>query len=596
MWNFFKDKIWLKYKAFIEGNLLGSFNSQAKGIDFWRARIFMHFMLFVFPIGILVYIPSLILSLVSDLQIVAIIDTVSISIVFLLIFNKKMGLKSKKLLLIFCFYLLSVILLLYIGSTSPGLVYLLGTSIFALLIIGARAGYISVLVNFLIYWLLAIGLLFPKFHLQFFYDYSIESWLVIGGNFLLINILSIVSINSLIKGLQKTIFNEKKLQNQLIDEGKKLKSAKDKAIESDKLKSAFLANMSHEIRTPLNAIIGFSNLIHKRQSIDNQAAYIDIINKSSEQLLNLVNDIIDLSKIESGAITINHQKIKLIEFVNSIANSMKSICPAHLKFQYNVPTKDLHTTIVTDIQKVTQITTNLITNAFKYTKEGQIEFSASLDENNETLSFVIKDTGIGIAIEKQKHIFERFYQENPMERGVGLGLAICSSLVKALQGKINFESEVNKGTSFFIEIPIQTVENEIPEEPQNQLAEIQELKGKPLKILIAEDDESNFFLIKEILLENNHIINRVTNGYSAVSSARNEVFDVILMDIKMPDLDGLESTRLIREFDKNIPIIAVTAYAFDSDEERALNAGCNAYIPKPIDIDILQNLLLQFCS
>lgn len=594
MWTYFKKKVWLKYKLFVEENYLCLFKNKTKDIDYWRARIFTRFILYGFPIGILIYIPSVTLSIISDFKAVAIIDTLAISILFLLVFNKKIALKIKKLMLIFCFYLLSVILLLFLGSIGPGLIYLLGTSIFALLVMDARAGYISVLSNLLIYSLLAIGLFFPNPNLRFFVDYSIESWVVIGGNFLLINTLSVISINSLIKGLQKTIFNEKQLQDQLKEEGKKLEIAKDKAIESDKLKSAFLANMSHEIRTPLNAIIGFSNLVHKRESINTLPLYIDIINKSSEQLLNLVNDIIDLSKIESGAITIKHQKILLKDFVSSIVDSMTPVCPTQLRFVHHIPAKDQNKTIITDIQKVTQITTNLINNAFKYTKDGYVEFKASLSENNESIIFIIRDTGIGIATEKQKYIFERFYQENPLERGVGLGLAICNSLVKALRGTVNFESDTNKGTSFFVEIPIQTVDEEFIEVKEEQQPKKVKKVNQQLRILIAEDDESNFFLIKEILSEGNHIINRVTDGYAAISSARNEVFDLILMDVKMPNLDGLESTRLIREFDKDVPIIAVTAYAYDADEEKALKAGCNAYVSKPIDIEVLQDLLQKY--
>jgi len=564
-------------------------------IRYWRARLFMNFMLFVLPVGVVVYIPSMIMSIIDDLSVVAVVNTLVLVVAIILMFNKKINLEKKKYLFAACLYILSTVLLFYLGSMGPGLLYLIAVSIFIVLIISNKAAYVSICLNILIYVLLSIGLSFANLEFKFFETYSLGSWIAVGSNFILINIVTVLSTSALLNGLQKTILKENTLQKSLIEESTKLKEAKDKAIQSARFKSAFLANMSHEIRTPLNAIVGFANILQKKKDPKNQKLYVDIINKSSGQLLSLINDIIDLSKIEAGAATLEIEKIRLGDFIETLVGSMKGLCPDKLEFNYKVDNSDLKEIIGIDIQKVTQIITNLITNSFKYTHEGFVELSISLSDDKQTFAFHVKDTGIGICPEKQQQVFQRFYQENAMHCGVGLGLSICASLVKAMNGKIGMESDEGKGSIFFVEIPniltsnyAELKENTIDTHPAN------EIRAK--KILIAEDDENSFAVLKELLKEGKHAITRTDNGNEAIEQIKNHNFDVVLMDLKMPVLDGYEATKQIRSFDMKTPIIAVTAYAFDSDAEKALQAGCNDYLSKPISVHKLYQLLSKYSS
>jgi signal transduction histidine kinase len=446
-------KLWGRYKLLMEKRFANSYDNTHTDIDYWRTRLFMQFMLYMFPIGIVVYIPSMIMSLVTDLPEIAIVDTFTIALVIILVIYKKISLIVKKYLLASCLYGLSIMLLLILGSIGPGLIYLVATSIFILLVISKKAAYFSVLLNFCLYFFVALILAFPEIGIESLKEYTLGSWIAVGANFLLINFITVAAVALLLDGLQKTILNEKKLLHKLRKEKKKLKKAKDKAIQSDKFKSAFLANMSHEIRTPLNAIVGFANLLLKNSDPNKHEQYIEIINNSSKQLLNLITDIIDLSKIAAGAVSINSEKILFGDFITSIATAMKHQCPDNLDFRYSADKEDLQVEVGIDVQKVTQIITNLITNAFKYTKEGYVELKTSLLSNRQTIYFSITDTGIGISKENQEIVFQRFYQENALHSGVGLGLSISASLVKSLNGDIGMESEPGKGSTFTVKLP-----------------------------------------------------------------------------------------------------------------------------------------------
>lgn len=587
-------KLWHNYKLYVEKNYLCQYEGEPKDIKFWRSLIFTRFMLFALPIGILAYIPSMTMSVLTELWIVAFIDTLVILLIILLVLCTKLSIKVRKVILSVCFYLLSAVLLVFIGSIGPGLLYLLATSIFMTIIISSKAGYLSIIANLIVYALLALGLLVPETDIQFFNNYTFGSWIAVGANFLLINTVVVVSISALTNGLQMTILNEKKLQNELLDESKKLAEAKEKAIQSDKLKSAFLANMSHEIRTPLNSIVGFSNILLKQKEPEKQKHFLDIINQSSEQLISLINDIIDLSKIESGALQLNYQKVKTIDLVNSIVHPMSKLCPNHLKFSYIFNTNHQNGELIIDSQKVIQIVTNLITNAYKYTKAGTVSLIISFSDDNNNILFKVKDTGIGIEKEKQHLIFNRFYQETNITTGVGLGLAICNSLVNAMHGKIGLESESGRGSTFWVSLPTK-LDVELHQAEATNKTKLSENASKSgLKILVAEDDENNFALINELLLEGEHVVSWAKNGNEALTFVKKNKYDIVIMDVKMPGIDGLAATRMIRESNNSVPIIALTAYSFDSDEERALKAGCNAYLSKPVDTEKLQNLLNKF--
>jgi len=382
-------------------------------------------------------------------------------------------------------------------------------------------------------------------------------------------------------------------RKQIIEE---LIRAKEKAEESDKLKTAFLHNISHEIRTPMNAIVGFSALLGE-PDIDDLArkSYIEVIMQSSNHLLSIITDIVDISNIEANLVKTYKNDI-------NVNNSLKSLCnqfmPKASEKKINLicetGLEDSDALIVTDSTKLNQILSNLVSNALKFTNSGQVKIWYRLKDN--FLEFCVSDSGIGISPEHHARIFDRFYQiQNGMERlyeGTGLGLAISKAYVEHLGGKIWLLSEQEKGTSFFFTIPYEKqVEKAIPAEekkaPDGFVFPVKKV------ILVAEDVESNYKLIKYFLSGSNAEVLHAYNGKEAVEKCLSTSnIDLILMDIKMPVMDGYTAVKLIREKNTAIPIIAQTAYA--DDREKAIECGCSGFISKPFDRKGLFKVLSEF--
>ena len=377
--------------------------------------------------------------------------------------------------------------------------------------------------------------------------------------------------------------------------------AKQKAEESDKLKSAFLANMSHEIRTPMNSIIGFSELLAKTSGLTGtKAKYLDLIVSSGKSLLNLINDIIDISKIEAGQLKVKTRKTPLNPMMNEIYISQYQINNIKEKgigftVKNSVESDDFQ--IETDPFRFKQVINNLITNAMKFTDKGFIEFGYRFNTPEELL-FYVKDTGQGMPKEKLDVIFERFGQieqkGDKNQQGTGLGLAISKKLVELLGGKMWVESEEGQGSTFFFTLPYDPELNTGDDYGASGSSDEEiSLNGK--KIMVAEDEEMNRMLMNEILAETGAEIIWAEDGGKAVEIARNRKdIDLILMDIKMPVMDGYEATRAIREFDKDIIIIAQTAYALSDEKEKTIKAGCNYYLTKPLNISLLMKVLSGF--
>ncbi len=377
--------------------------------------------------------------------------------------------------------------------------------------------------------------------------------------------------------------------------------AKDRAEESDRLKSAFLANMSHEIRTPMNGILGFSGLLKDPGLTgEKQQKYIKIIEKSGERMLNIIQEIMDISKIESGQMDVNYKETNINKLIESIFNLEKlnaDVKGINLSFKNSLPAKE--TIIKTDSEKLYSILTNLIKNSIKYTDNGSVEFG--FKNLGKALEFYVKDTGIGIPSARQEAIFERFVQADipdiQARQGAGLGLAIAKSFVEMLGGKIWVESEEGKGSTFYFTIKYNSVsESNTITKSDEQLLKEDNTSGK-FKVLVVDDDEVSRELISIMLEKLAKEIIEAGSGLEAVEVCQNNAdIDLILMDIKMPDLNGYEATRQIRQFNKDVVIIAQTAYALIGDKEKAIKTGCNDYITKPLNTSEMEALIKKYLN
>ena len=390
---------------------------------------------------------------------------------------------------------------------------------------------------------------------------------------------------------------------------RELIESKEKAETSDKLKSAFLANMSHEIRTPLNAIVGFSRIISESDNAEERREYYEIVDANNERLLQLINEILDLSKIESGIVEFTYGPVRLHTLCKEIHDAHVFRCPQGVELRFDSPDEAL--SIHSDKNRIFQVFSNLIGNAFKFTTEGSVSYGYK--QEGERVVFYVKDTGLGIEPEKLGRVFQRFAKLNNFAQGTGLGLSICKTIIERLGGEIAVSSEVGTGTTFTFWLPLENViqdtetgtNSHLPGEavgtqpsevlpakedtprPKEETTEKEEdlrttaVETEKATILIAEDTDSNFDLLNAILGRKYHLV-RAKDGMEAVTMYDEVNPDLILMDIKMPYLPGLEATRIIRQLSAEVPIIAQSAYAYEHDRNAAEEAGCNDFISKPI--------------
>jgi len=370
------------------------------------------------------------------------------------------------------------------------------------------------------------------------------------------------------------------------------------AEESDKLKSAFLANMSHELRTPMNAIIAFTNFIKDRSlSAEKREEYVNYITAAGESLLHLIDDIIDIAKIESKELTIHSSKCNITQLLNELHNIFTELKKKKNKNYIHLILYPycLRNNIIinTDPYRLKQILSNLLENALKYTNKGSVEFGYVQKEKQ--LEFYVKDTGIGVPKEKFEFIFERFSQiDQSVEKqfgGTGLGLAITRNLVHLLGGKIWIESIVSMGSTFYFTLPFK----EIHIEPYSAKTSTRSQDSKSFfdykwdgkTILVAEDEDLNYKVLESALLRTNAKVLKANNGLEAVEHIRDKHIDLVLMDIQMPIMDGYKATQAIKRINHNIPVIAQTSFAMEGEKEKCLFAGCDDYMPKPLDLNEL---------
>ena len=391
-------------------------------------------------------------------------------------------------------------------------------------------------------------------------------------------------------------------QEQLAIANKKLKEYEEKAKNAEKaskMKSLFLANMSHEIRTPLNAIEGFSRVIVETDSQEDRMKFFEIIESNNNRLMSLVNEILDLSRVESGEIVMKKTKTDLNELCDSIKNIFKFRCPDTLKLIWKKPT--MAVAFNTDGNRLTQVFSNLISTSLKHTPSGSINYGYRLIDEGQQIEFFVKDTGSGIAPEDLEHIFETYVSRDAetSKNGYGLGLPLCKIIVEKLGGKISVESKVGEGSTFTFVFPF---EGSIGGRDQNHTTTTTNVRtirvsGRPdtankKTILVAEDEDSNYELVK-IVLQKRYRLLRAHNGIEAVTINEEEKPDLILMDIRMPEMNGLDATRIIKEV-CDTPVVALSAYAFEENIRDAKNAGCDEFMAKPFKVENLIEMVRKY--
>lgn len=386
-----------------------------------------------------------------------------------------------------------------------------------------------------------------------------------------------------IMGISRDITHRKMMEEELIQ-------AKLKAEQSDKLKTAFLANMSHEIRTPLNGILGFTNILINKNNMaqEEKEHYSSIIDKSSKNLLQVINDILDISRIESGDMKIDNKPFELDNTLFDLHSIfLKRITDMHKNIKLTLANNYKHVILNADENRFIQIFTNLLDNAVKFTNRGNIKFGITRIEDND-VHFFISDTGVGIPKDMHDIIFDRFRQAelsyNRVYGGNGLGLSIVKKLIELMGGNIWLTSELNKGTTFEFKLPYDNTN--IPLEDKTRV-KLENMSDTLLNILVVEDNSESSMFMEEILENKCSKLYMATNGKEALEKIKLHQIDLILMDIRLPDADGLDLVREIRKTNNSVYIIAQTAFVMQSDEQKAIEAGCNDYLAKPVSPEIL---------
>ena len=371
-----------------------------------------------------------------------------------------------------------------------------------------------------------------------------------------------------------------------------------KAENASKMKSLFLANMSHEIRTPLNAIEGFSRIMAETDSPEERMNFMEIIESNNGRVLALINEILDLSRVEAGEIAIKKQMTDLNEMCKSIQLMFKFRCPDSVNLTWSQP--NMKVTLNTDQNRLTQVFSNLISNALKHTSKGSITYGYRLINDGQEVEFFVTDTGSGIAPEDINHIFQTYVSRDAeQQNGYGLGLALCKIIVEKMNGHITVSSKLGEGSTFRFTLPFDGTIGGLQKNSRittnsrtirvNTKTNVQ---NAPL-ILIAEDEDSNYELVRIVLAKRYRLL-RAHNGIEAVTLCEDEHPDMILMDIRMPDMNGLDATRIIKEVNREIPIVALSAYAFDENIREAKAAGCDEFLAKPFRVEDLLDTVEKY--
>lgn len=407
--------------------------------------------------------------------------------------------------------------------------------------------------------------------------------------------------------LQKLAEASQKIQtisNHTAEVEAKLKEYEEKAQQAEKaskMKSLFLANMSHEIRTPLNAIEGFSRIMCETDSASERMKFMEIIESNNTRLLSLINEILDLSRVEAGELIIKRAPTDLNQMCQSLRQLFKFRCPDSVNMVWAKP--NMNVMFNTDENRLAQVFSNLISNALKHTTMGSINYGYRLINDGQEIEFYVSDTGTGIAPEDLPEIFNTYMSKDAetMQNGYGLGLPLSKIIVEKLGGQIKVSSELGKGSTFTFTFPFDGTVGGLNKGSRTTTnsrtirVSTKTSQADMKLILVAEDEDSNFELVKIVLAKRYRLV-RAKNGIEAVTLSEEEHPDLILMDIRMPDMNGLDATRIIKEVNHDVPIIALSAYAFDENVREAKNAGCDDFLAKPFRVEDLIEMVHKYVA
>ena len=373
------------------------------------------------------------------------------------------------------------------------------------------------------------------------------------------------------------------------------------AERANRMKSLFLANMSHEIRTPLNAIEGFSRVMCETESQEERMKYMEIIESNNSRLLTLINEILDLSRVEAGEVSIKKSLTDLNELCRTLNNTFKFRCPDTVNMVWEEP--NMTVMLNTDGNRISQVFSNLISNALKHTTQGSISYGYRLINYGQDVEFYVSDTGSGIDPQDIDNIFKTYVSKDAdfIQNGFGLGLPLSKIIVEKLGGTISVSSKLGQGSTFRFTIPFDGSVGGLAKNSRIttnsrtiRVSTHGNLQDAPL-ILVAEDEDNNYELVKVVLSKRYRLL-RAHNGIEAVTFCEDEHPDLILMDIRMPEMDGLDATRIIKEVNPDVPIIALSAYAFEENIREAQAAGCNGFLSKPFRVEDLLDKIHNYLT
>jgi len=555
----------------------------------WKNRLLFMLLAGLLFLGLIAYVPSIIFAVAEKAWAVVVIDTLAYLVVIVTALSSKIPSQWKVNIILTTFYFLGIALLLLLGKDGAGFNWLYVFPILTGFFYEYRGVIISTLINLFSFVLLFIPVYFQMEDIGLISEYNAGGWIVNSINFLVTSVLLSMGMVMVISNINKSLIKEKRMRQLLQKNRNQLKNEKKKAEDADRLKSAFLANMSHEIRTPLNAIIGFSGLISNPDySPEKKQQFSSLINISGNQLIGIIDDIIDISKIEHGQMNLNIKPVEIYSNLTDVVEIQKNRIEALKKdIEIDLYVDNNLKDIVTETDEIRfkQICNNLIGNAIKYTEKGTIKVGFTKEKYNgkAMLQFFVKDTGRGIPAEDLEKIFERFSQADNIDfhEGTGLGLSITKGLLDLLGGKIWVHSEIEKGSEFYFTLPLKLSESE--NKPSVNISgikfEVPNLKGR--LIYVAEDNNFSYSLILEILKTTKASVKRAVNGKELLLLINQKLPDLVLLDIKMPDMNGIEALHDIRAKHPDLPVIAQTAHALPEEQEKYLQYGCNACITKP---------------